>query len=79
MREWFKVEAAAKGKGGGEILIFGRIGKSFWDDTSVGAKAFVEELDKLIAAGPGDVHLRINSPGGGCVGRYGDLQRHPEA
>lgn len=64
MREWFRIEAAAKGKGGGEILIYGSIGKSWWDEDAVSAKAFVKELDALIKAGPGDVHIRINSPGG---------------
>lgn len=65
MREWFRVEAAAeKGKGGGDILIYGSIGKSWWDEDAVSAKAFVKELDGLIKAGPGDVHIRINSPGG---------------
>lgn len=65
MREWFRVEAAAeKGKGGGEILIYGSIGKRWWDEEAVGAKDFVKELQGLVKAGPGDVHIRINSPGG---------------
>jgi ATP-dependent protease ClpP protease subunit len=64
MREWFRVEAASKGKGGGEILIYGVIGKRWWDEDTVGAKDFVKELKGLIDAGPGDVLVRINSPGG---------------
>jgi ATP-dependent Clp endopeptidase proteolytic subunit ClpP len=59
------VEAAAKGKGGGEILIFSHIGKRYRDDTdAVDTKAFVEALEGLVKAGPGDVLVRINSPGG---------------
>lgn len=65
MREWFKVEAAAKGQGGGEILIYSHIGKRWSQDTdAVDAKAFVDALGGLVAAGPGDIHIRINSPGG---------------
>jgi len=70
MREWFSVEAAASGgtgnkKGGGEILIFSHIGKRWWDDKdSVEVKAFVETLNGMVKAGPGDITVRINSPGG---------------
>lgn len=65
MREWFRVEAAGKGKGGGEILIYSHIGKRWSEDKdAVEAKVFVEALDRMIAAGPGDVLIRINSPGG---------------
>lgn len=66
MREWFQVTNAAPGKGGGEILIYGVIGRSSWGDKEgyVPAKEFIGAIDKMIAAGPGDVHIRINSPGG---------------
>ncbi len=66
MREWFEVTNAAPGKGGGEILIYGVIGRSSWGDKEgyVPAKEFITALDKMVAAGPGDVHIRINSPGG---------------
>jgi ATP-dependent Clp endopeptidase proteolytic subunit ClpP len=65
MREWFRIEAAAKGKGGGEILIFSHIGKRWSQDTeAVEAKAFVEGLQAMVSAGPGDITIRINSPGG---------------
>lgn len=64
MREWFRVEAAAKGKGGGEILIYGSIGKRWYDEDAIGAKSFIGELNALVQAGPGDIHVRINSPGG---------------
>lgn len=73
MRDWFRVEAAggsATGKkGGGEILIFSHIGKRWWDDKeSVEVKAFVEALKGLVNAGPGDITVRINSPGGDVGG-----------
>jgi len=66
MREWFKVTNAAAGKGGGEILVYGVIGRSSWGDKDgyVPAKEFIGAIDKMVAAGPGDVHIRINSPGG---------------
>lgn len=69
MREWFSVQAAAAAvggkKGGGEILIFSHIGKRWWDDKdSVEVKAFVEALNGMVKAGPGDITVRINSPGG---------------
>ena len=43
-----------------EILVYGPIGESFWGD-EVSAPDF---LAALAAAGPGDVTVRINSPGG---------------
>lgn len=65
MREWFRVEAAAKGKGGGKILIYSHIGKRWSNDTeAVDAKAFVEGLNGLVSAGPGEIVVCINSPGG---------------
>lgn len=65
MREWFRVEAAAKGKGGGKILIYSHIGKRWSNDTeAVDAKAFVEGLNGLVSAGPGEIVVHINSPGG---------------
>lgn len=64
MREWFKVEAAAKGKGGGEIMIYSYIGKRWKDENVVDAQRFVGELQGLVNAGAGDVNIRINSPGG---------------
>lgn len=65
MREWFRIEAATGKKGGGEILIFSHIGKRWSQDTeAVEAKAFVEGLQAMVSAGPGDITIRINSPGG---------------
>lgn len=59
MRQWFTMKADA---GAAEIVIYDEIGKSFWNEESIGAKQFIEELGAL-----GDVDsitLRINSPGG---------------
>ena len=59
MRQWFTMKADA---GTAEIVIYDEIGKSFWNEESIGAKQFIEDLSAL-----GDVDsitLRINSPGG---------------
>lgn len=77
MRKWFEMRAGADG-GVAEISIYGSIGKSFWDDDSVGAADFAQGLKAL-----GDVSgitLRINSPGGDVfdgVAIYNLLQQHP--
>lgn len=46
-----------------EILLYGEIGESWWDDTAVSAKQFkdaVKELSSKVT----EIHLRVNSPGG---------------
>ena len=45
-----------------EIMIYDEIGKSFWNENAVGAKAFVDSLNAL--GDIDDIVLRINSPGG---------------
>ncbi len=45
-----------------EILIYEQIGESFWDDSGVGAKTFVETLRGL--GNVSAINVRINSPGG---------------
>lgn len=47
-----------------EILIYEQIGKSFWDDSGVGAKQFAEDLKGLSAKGVKNLEVGINSPGG---------------
>lgn len=59
-RTWYEMKAADSKAA--EILIYGEIGKSWWDDDAVSAKQFVDDLAAL-----GDIDkltVRINSPGG---------------
>lgn len=60
MREWYQINAAA-GDRRAEVLIYEQIGKSWWDDSGVGAKDFLETIGKLDVD---DIDLRINSLGG---------------
>lgn len=46
-----------------EILLYGPIGASWWDETAVSATDFAEKL-KEIPSGVKEIHLRVNSPGG---------------
>jgi ATP-dependent Clp protease protease subunit len=46
-----------------EILMYGAIGSSNWDDNTTSAKQFAEAL-KALPAGTKEIHLRVNSPGG---------------
>jgi len=46
-----------------EILVYGPIGASFWDEDAVTAKKFSDELAK-VPSSVKEIHLRINSPGG---------------
>ena len=59
MRQWFTMKATDDSA---EIVIYDEIGASFWNENSIGAKQFLDDLTAL-----GDVKnitLRINSPGG---------------
>lgn len=51
-----------KGEKVAEILLYGAIGESFFED-SISAKQFAEELKKLPSSIK-EIHLRVNSPGG---------------
>jgi ATP-dependent Clp protease, protease subunit len=46
-----------------EILLYGAIGSSIWDDSAISAKQFAKELEKLPSTVK-EIHLRVNSPGG---------------
>lgn len=46
-----------------EILLYGAIGDSMWDDTAISAVKFSEKL-KEVPSNTKEIHLRINSPGG---------------
>lgn len=76
MRSWFEMKKAADANAA-EILIYGEIGKSFWDDDAVGPKEFVDDLAAL-----GDVSnilLRVNSPGGDVfagIAIFNSLKNH---
>lgn len=56
-------EVTMKADNTAEILLYGAIGESFWDDSSVGAPTFKKTLDALPASTK-TIHLRVNSPGG---------------
>ncbi len=61
-----------------EILIYGAIGASMWED-SISAKQFSEELKKLPDTVK-DIVLRINSPGGDVFEGYAianRIKQHP--
>lgn len=59
-----------------ELLIYGNIGASWWDDESVTAKSVVEALQGIEA---GTIRVRINSYGGSVsdgVAIHNELRRH---
>lgn len=67
------IEIRNKSKDTAEILIYGAIGASFWED-SITAKQFSDELKKLDASVK-NVDLRINSPGGDVFEGYAIANR----
>ncbi|MCA1419484.1 head maturation protease, ClpP-related [Bradyrhizobium sp. BRP23] len=75
MRHWYTMKAEDKT---GEILIYGEIGASWWEDDTVSAKQFNDDLKAL-----GDIttlNLRINSPGGDAfdgIAIHNTLKNHP--
>ncbi|PCJ12482.1 MAG: peptidase S14 [Gammaproteobacteria bacterium] len=74
MKKYYKIEA--KGKGRGEIWLYGYIGDSEYDDVS--AKAFKQELQAL--GDVSDIDLYICSDGGSVFAGnaiYSILTRHP--
>lgn len=59
-----------------ELLIYGNIGASWWDDESITAKSVVEALQGIEA---GTIRVRINSYGGSVsdgVAIHNELRRH---
>jgi len=63
MKTWFEIRnAAATDSGPAEILIYDRIGKSYWDDSGVGAKDFAQALKEIPL--DREIVVAINSPGG---------------
>jgi ATP-dependent protease ClpP protease subunit len=67
MRNWYRLTPVAKEDGSdpteAELFVFDVIGKSFWDDETVTAKAFIAELGALPKS-VSKITVRINSPGG---------------
>lgn len=61
MRTWFRVHAAASNEV--EILIYGDIGRSLWDEEAVESKEFVRELQMLPPTVTA-LRVRVNSLGG---------------
>ncbi|KKK61287.1 hypothetical protein LCGC14_3015850, partial [marine sediment metagenome] len=59
-RTWYQIRNE-KGSKKAEILIYEQIGKSWFDDSGIEAKKFVQDLRKLDVK---VIDLRINSPGG---------------
>lgn len=65
VRQWYSltIKTQADGDQLAELYVYDVIGKSFWDDNTVTAKKFVDELN-AIPAGVTAIKVRINSPGG---------------
>ena len=71
----YEIVAAGAGKPA-ELLIYGDIGASWWDDESNTAKQVVGKLAEIDAA---EIHLRINSAGGvvsDALAIFNALRRH---
>lgn len=72
----FRIENKSATKA--EIVIYGPIGASFWDDSGISAKKFSDELKNLEPT-VNEITLRINSPGGDVfdgVAIYNRLKQH---
>ncbi len=71
-----RMHVTAAGADVAELLIYGNIGASWWDDESVTAKSVVEQLQGIDA---GTIRVRINSYGGSVsdgVAIHNELRRH---
>jgi ATP-dependent Clp protease protease subunit len=78
LRNKHPFEIRAKSKTKAEILIYGSIGTSWFED-SISAKQFSEELKKLDST-VNEIELRINSPGGDCFDGFAianRIKQHP--
>lgn len=72
MEQWYQITAK---KDSAKILIYEQIGQG-WDDSGVGAKKFVEDLQALDVS---NIDLHINSPGGNVFegnAIYNSLKAH---
>ncbi len=76
-KPWYEVKAA--GDDSAELLIYGNIGPSYWDDESVTAKQLIAELKDVDGK---DLTVRINSVGGSVadgIAIFNALRRHSGA
>ena len=77
IRKMTPVASAAQGaSAAAEILIYGDIGASWWDDQSVSATSFIKELNALDAD---TITVRINSIGGAVtdgIAIHNAMKRH---
>lgn len=64
-RQWYSIVNRAASEPG-ELLIYGLIGKSWWDDDAVDASSFVREF-KALESKHDSINVRINSPGGSIM------------
>lgn len=64
-RQWFEIKAKA-GDETAELFIYGNIGESWWDDSAVSAKDFIDEL-RALPESVTKVDLHVNSLGGSCA------------
>lgn len=61
-----------------DIILYGSIGQSFWDDSGISAKKFSDEL-KALPDTVKNINVRVNSPGGDVfdgVAIYNRLKQH---
>lgn len=73
-KPWYDIKAM--GEDSAELLIYGNIGPSFWDDESVTAKQLIEDLKGVAGK---DLTVRINSVGGSVadgIAIFNALRRH---
>lgn len=71
-------EIKSKGPTKAEIILYGAIGSSFFED-SISAKTFSDEMKKIDAS-VNEITVRINSPGGDVfdgISIYNRLKQHP--
>jgi ATP-dependent Clp protease protease subunit len=72
------LQIRSKGATKAEIVIYGAIGQSFWEE-GITAKAFSDEMKKLDASVK-EIDIRLNSPGGDVfdgIAIYNRLKQHP--
>jgi ATP-dependent protease ClpP protease subunit len=62
-RAWYRFEAKADTPGVAHLYVYDAIGKSFWDDDTVTAKKFIDDLNAL-GEDVATIHVHVNSPGG---------------